>query len=289
MRSINLGIEEHIPNLELDLRRLALEASVLENVVATFREVLPSLSSKIFEISKSFSNSETSSLIDAKEVKEANVSIKNAIKGIGKDLNTFNIDKLLISIPIGFKGNLIEYGEFLNSHIKEVVSLTNTTLSDFNFMLSSFITNKEDKFSNTDRTHFINKIKAEREKFSKKSDQFFNPNGIEKTYFHKVLNRISDIDRLIDITILVDKSHFNSNIKNITSSLRQCLELLDIASKGVEDQAARVSGASAKNISEGAYEIAKLVEYLSILRFRTEAYITSVIKLLMQLNHVFSK
>lgn len=93
------------------------------------------------------------------------------INSLNKDLHTkiklvnyVENRELLISVPEGFQGNFTEYSKLLNELTSKIYPEANKLLTEYKFIISGFLTNKDEKISLKDYTTFFNQVKRQREK-----------------------------------------------------------------------------------------------------------------------------
>lgn len=268
-------------SLESQLQLLALEANSITNLIDVFKNIIPNLASRISEAKNTFivNNSESDY---SKNVQASYSKVESKLKHV----QFTNVGNTLISVPEGFKGNFINYLKLLNKLSPALYSETNVILGEYNFVLSSFITNKEDKISLKDHTNLFQRAKLRREYFVKEITGFFPTDSSQsKTYLKNTIERFADIDAVVIESKRLDKVHNSQNIKAISESIQKTVQLLDIIIKNVESKGiTNVSGNSAKNISEGAYEIGKLVEFIAVFRFKTDTILKSIESLLQTID-----
>lgn len=278
--AITQFLEPQTISIESHLERLALEANVLANTIDTFKNLLPSLAAKISDISGTFSHSEISA--QSKNINACYSELKKKIDYV----KFTEYDKTLVSVPEGFKGNLLDYIKLINKLSPEIYSEVNSILTEYSFLLSSFITNKDSKLSNKDSTAFFSKMQTHRESILKEISKFFpSDSALSKVYLTGIIGRFADLVPLVEETNKLDKKHVAQNIEDISKGVHKAVDLLNIVIKDIENgNVSNVSGGASLNISKGAYEVAKYVEFVSIFRFKTEQAITSVSKLVDQLN-----
>lgn len=270
-------------SLESQLEHLALESEVVANVIETFKSVIPSLTSKLTTIFSSFAPEETYAS-EVKDVKKLYDEVKVKIP----HAKFVNYSKTLISVPEGFKGNLIDYTTVLLSISNDVFQEANSVLSQYNAILSSFITNKEDKISLKDHTEFFSKLTKKREALNEQMTAFFpERSALSKTYLSDVLSRFGDVEELVALTEKLSDSRKKHSIKDIATGVKKSTDLLDIIVHDVQTKGMNsISGNAAMNISEGAYELGKYVEFISIYCYRTEQLVTTVLKLMETIERV---
>lgn len=268
-------------SLESQIDKLSLEANLLDNLLDTFRNIIPNLTTKLTEIAVMFNSKNDPKEIASLKVLQRSLTAKTPHVSFG------SYSKMLISIPEGFKGNLAEYLNMLNK-INETVYIDGIKILDeYNVILASFINNKEAKISLKDHTHFFKDISVKREKIVKDISSYFTTNTNSKAYLSSVMERFAEMENIINETIKLSQIYSNQNVSRIKSSLDNSIDLLKIIiDDSNKDNIDAVSGNAAKNISIGAYEVAKYVELISIYRFRLEQSIITVIKLLEELDKI---
>jgi hypothetical protein len=267
-------------SLESQLELIALESLSIVNLIDRFKNVLPNLTEAIREVTKHLTPTAESNLLKTtqSEYNHLNKKIPHV---------TFaDYERLVVSKPEGFNGVLIEYIIFLNILSTTVYKEMNDVLSQYNFILSSFITNKDDKLSLKDHTSFFKEVSKKRVIHSESLTKFFDPTSTNSvTYLGMMIRRFNDIGPLLSETTKLDKLYQSQNIKQLSSDVSKTVSLLDIIIKNIEEKGiTNVSGNASMNISNGAYEIAKYVEFIAVLRFKTEQAIYCIEKLVTSID-----
>lgn len=264
------------------LQGLSIEAINVANVVEVFKGILPSLSTKISEtlsdldFYKESNSPEIKKLLSNYKVLEKKLDLVNYVSN--KDL--------LISVPEGFKGNLVEYLSLLEKLSVQIYPEANKLLTNYRLILSSFLSNKDQKISLLDHTNFYNTVKRDREGFISTLSSYQTNNNVSKAKLSTTINRIGDIDTLVTKTENINKIRNNNNIKELVSSIKEITILLDTVIERVNTgDVNNISGPSAKNLSEGAYEVAKYIEFVSLFNFKIEQITATVIKLVDQISN----
>lgn len=276
----------HKANLENQMTLLALESNFVENVIGVFRTTLPSLVQKINEsINMSFfAEKPEAQIIIGKE-------IKSNLKSLDKKLELANFvsyKDVVVSVPQGFVGDFKQYLTFMDRIFNDVISTGNQLLSEYSYILSAFISNKENKVSLKDHTAFYKKIQVDREKISKDFDQFFDRNSDNSLQrLNKIINRFDEVEDIVEQTIKLETATKQSNLSEIQQSVKKISGLLDIIVQQTQtDSISKVSGNAAMNISKGAYEVAKFIELISVYHFKNDQAVQTTQKLLIQLNRI---
>lgn len=270
-------------SLESQMQRLALEAGVLDNVIDTFRNVIPNLANKINNVKDTFTT-------DDDTTAELRIIKTNygALKPKLQHASYVNYNKTLVSVPEGFKGDLLEYVISLTEMANEIFQEANKTLGEYNFALSSFITNKESKISLKDHTDLFHGIQRRRVALTGRISVYFPDNNVlSKAYLKDTLKRFADLEVLVKAADSLNNDRKKQNLKELTQLVAKSTDLLDIIVKNTETEGtSQVSGNAAMNISQGAYELGKFVEFVAVYRFRVVQAISSVKALVEQLNNI---
>lgn len=261
-------------SLESHLEHIALEGEFLVNMLETFKTTIPSFLTKLKDANTHLA--ETSKAQDNLDI-ELSKKEKKALE-YSKHLDFVGFGDRLISVPENFKGDFIKYAILLNNIATVAYQTQNTVLAEYNQILSAFITNKEDKISLKDHTSFFNRIKAERESYNEKLGDFLNKkSGVSKMRFRDVLSRMSDLEPLVRQANYLSSQHSRAKLQDINSSVNHCVDLLNLVVTGVQDGTiTNISPNATMNISRGAYEVAKYVEFVGIIYFDITVFLNSV-------------
>lgn len=282
MSKIQIDNSQTNLSLESQLERLALEANFLANVIDVFKNVLPNLTSHI------------TTLVGSIKADDNSDTIKNAVKAFTeldkklKYAEYVTYSKTLVSVPEGFKGNLLDYIHLLDKLTPEVYNGINETLTEYKAILSTFITNKDAKIGLKDETRFFTQLEKHRLEVVSQLDKFFPADSnVSKAYLGDTISRFTEVHELVTAIKALDKKHVAQNIANMDNKIKECVDLLNVIiasinEKGIEN----VSGNASMNISKGAYEVAKYVEFVTVFRFKTMQAIASVDKLITQLDEI---
>lgn len=272
-------------SLESQMERLALEAGAISNVIDSFKNIVPALADRLRVAYSSLTSGDDDLTKELKDTKNRFGQKVQPKLGYAKYMS---FEKTLISVPEGFKGDLLSYLATLASMSQEIFAEANKTLGSYNFALAAFVTNKESKTALQDHSHLFHQVTKRREELTSKLAVYFpKPSTLSKAYLGDTIGRFADVEVLIAEAEKLNLQRKNQNIKDISDSVKKAVDLLDIIIKDTQTNGiAKVSGAAAMNISEGAYELGKYVEFISIYRFRVEQAIASVSKLVETLERV---
>lgn len=272
---------EFKPALESQMELLALESEALANVIETFRSIVPNLLNNLKEKIAGFSNDEDL----PKHIAQLNSEYKDLNKKLPQ-ISYASVNQMLVSVPENFLGNFLDYAEFLNKNASELYSNANNVLTDYHSTLAVFLSNSSSQTSLQDYSNIYRTVKKTREELIDKFKVYFpKDTGLSKQRLATVLHRFADLDKLIKEVINLEKVQNKQSLTTFKTSIDQCVELLDLVIKRTEEKSVdKVSGAAAKNIADGAYELAKFIELVALFRFKVKQFISSFENTVTELN-----
>ena len=259
-------------SLEHELQRLALEANFIQNLAEQFNALLPSIAAKLNDHTQLF----RARLFEKPRVKELYIAFDNT-KAVTKQLSFANYQDVLVSVPEGFKGDYQEYLKLLISLHQSVYKEANTVLSEYNSMLSNFITNKDAKLSNSSYVGLYKKATQQRETMSKQIGTYFTSNDRSKVQLKQLIQRFTDVKVLTDLAIDLEKRQDPQQLTQIADATEKAIQLLGIIKDQLEaDKVTQVSGISAHSIANGAYELGQFIEFVAVYHYKCNQAVTAV-------------
>lgn len=264
-----LTIEQTL-SVERDLRMIALESGVLSNMVQSIKNIFPDM---IGNLRASFSQTENLPTIEIKLTPDQ--------KFLVKEINNFkyiDIAELSTQVPEGFVGNYIDYSKVLIKVIDEISDIEKRILQPYSVYLSTFLTNKEAKFNTKDQTRVYDNFRKVRENLIKDIGHFFkDSSNISKVKIGQVVKRNGDFNTVYNETNIISKKITSINLKNVNDNIKRCLDMLDIIIKRIQDNdIEHVSPEVTQNLAFGAYEVAREIEFFSVVYYKVLALTTSV-------------
>lgn len=260
-------------SLESQLERLSLEANFVTDLADSFREVIPGLAAKLVDATTHFK----SNLFDKPRVKEIRGAY-DKVKPVLRHADFLNYGNMLVSVPEGFKGDLASYAKLLTRLSPVIYKEANGFISEYNFALSDFLTNADVKHSNNSHDVIYKKVKATREDGLRALSPYFAVNSTSsKAKLSSIIGRFADLEALSESAVALEKTQSVSNLQDIADGVAKAITLLNLIKTRLEDDSIDVvGGISAASISNGAYELAKYVEFISIFRFKCDQTSASV-------------
>lgn len=274
-----------VMSLETYLARLSMEEGFLSNLIDTFSKMIPSAISKISDFIPTIERSN--------DISEDVQRISKFAKGVSektKVVSFSTFEKTLVTVPESFKGNLIEFLKMLDSELPKMYADINKLLGEYTYILSAFLTQKNNQISLKDHDALFAASEKARVALEKKVSYFFTgQHNSSKQRLGQVIGRFSDLNELEQLVRSIDNQRHKKNLEQIASSVKTAVQYLSMireqANKGGIDT---VSPAAAKNIAEGALEVAKFVETITIVRYRTEQAVACVLQLFEQIDSMVS-
>lgn len=271
------------PEIEKKLSVLAMEADLFQSVVKSLSSLVPSIRERLTNLFSTDQNKDlTASILDvSKDVKQLQTHLTA--------FNIVNYDKTMVMTPSGFKGNLIEYMEWLTKTLPDAQVRVMHHISDLNVHLAVFITNKDAKLTSKDITFDFKDAERETKRMLDQQREYFKASQPDATrqVLTSVLSRFSDVTDLSKAMVALDRVANGVNYRAVKDEVTRLVARLESVSSQLEDMDdERLSGQAARNVAECAYIVAKQVEYLSVLRYDTEAALASGVALIEQLDRI---
>lgn len=257
-------------------RLLSLEDSITNNAIDFFRKGIPTLISKITGSINIFNFG--SKDIDIKELEnDLIITQKNHLKSY-----YLYYRDLLVQIPEGFKGEFLPYVTELNDISTNLVNYTHNLLMEYRFVLSSIITNTDQRTSLKDLTANYERAAASRKELENRLKKYFTDTVRSRDKLGSVLPTYSDAAELVRQTKQLNLFLKRQDLKELHQSVRTIVDLLTVLEDNVKKKdITEISPKVIKNISKGAYEIASYIDQIVIFYY-SAASAVSCVKLLME-------
>ena len=270
-----LQIESNSIDLDKEIQRLAMEASVVANVISTFRSILPSLSSKLSDLAANFKPIDDHSKT-VEELRKFADTNKDTIREVGivKHSDT------LIPVPEGFdnKANMCQYLDCLIKSSSTITQGIQEILSEYHIVLSTFLSNKDAKTSLRDHSSFYKRIQKSRLNVTEPLSSYFD-SGVDRSRlpFGKVYDQSAEVLTAVEKVVELNKIRAKHDLGFVKTQVKECSDLLGmIVDRSEKEDLTEISGAAAMDLAEGAMEVGFWVELVSIYHFRVEQAIQAV-------------
>lgn len=213
------------------------------------------------------------------ELKEYTKEQQKILQGL-KDKTFIELSEYLVPIPENFTGNYIDYLQTLEPIVKESFVSCIQNINDFKNYLGLFLSTSDYKTSFKDFSSKYKQLETYRTRCSKILGRFFpKDTASSRTMLKNVVERIADFETIYGITNRLNSIIQSVNVSNIRSLVDDCYNTLSIITTNLGAEDSKVSKEAAKNLSVGTFEIAKYVEFISVLYFDTVTAIKSAINM----------
>ena len=268
-------------DIELQLKRLSLEANFSTNVIEIFHNLLPDLKSKIEETRAHLLSDSKNSVVNSNLLPE--------YKELEKKITHYSyLDyvKTAVSVPEGFRGNLLAYITELNELLVVMYNEAQESLLDEHTRLAYFISNKEAKFQLSDPIPSRAGLDAEVVK-GRLSVYFPASAPIAKVYLGTTIANFAELEPLAIKSTALAKCLSGQNMVKLTNDIHTVTSLIDIIVKTITDgQISNLGGVVSSRIGESIYKVARIVELFSVVRFKAEGGLKASEDLLRHLNKI---
>ena len=261
LEAINLEINISIPSVS--------------DVIGMFRNTFPTIKNKLVQVIDSFAPEENS----VHEIKELNRLAEGSKKTI-LDIGIVTYGKTLLPVPEGLAKDIsfIQYLSFLESISKDFDEGVRDILTEYKIVVSTFISNKEARSSIKDHSLFYKRIEKQRKALTDEMTSYFD-NALTRSRvpFEEIYSQTKDVYVAVDLSNKLHKNRQRSDVPGIKKHAQQCVEVLDmIIEQSEKNSLGSVSGAAAADLANGAMEMGRWLELVSIYNFRLDQAITSV-------------
>lgn len=248
-------------SLESAVTGIAMEANLLADTLQTIKKFVPSLihgvKDKVHYIFSKFGKIEEIT----KDQRKAIELLKSAEYTTLADLSVF--------VNEGYQGKLVDYVDALDKVVDHMFSVVNI-VKEYKTFLSIILTNKEKQKSLEDSRFIYNNSQDEGDNIDHLLVKFNKKNSYKtKVTFKEVFDRNSDVEVFIKkmqaLRRKVDTIDLNA-LKNDVDTTTSILDMFikQVTSGDISD----VSPEVLKNLSTGAYQVAKDVEWFAAGRYR---------------------
>src|ERR1700752_9172 len=241
------------------LKKLALDDYIGSNIIDFFRDGVSYLISRFKDLLLSFGHHDVRD--DVKQIEHAVTEAeRNHIEH-----RYLRYRDVLVRVPEGFTGDFLTYAIELNSIGRSIFGQITELFTDYRTTMSVIISEPRKLESLVDLSS-IYKMSADiREQISKRIARFHNNNLVARARLITVLPRFGDSKALIAEIKKLSKIVELSEIKKIEALVKDTIKLLDILEKQIKDGVIKeVSSRTIKNISDGAYELARHVDQIVV-------------------------
>lgn len=264
---------------EAAVAALALEAlspmQGVQNIFELFRNVFPTVKTKLMDAVNSFHPLDEHS----HEIQLLNKNAAEAKPDILK-LGIVTYGQTLLPVPEGLANGvkLLKYLTFLLDVSDTFNKGVNDILSEYKIVVSTFISNKEAKTSIKDHSLFYRGIEKRRLELTKALSSYFTT-GLNRARLplEMVYDQTKDVYEAVDLVNKLHKARGRADLPGVKKQSEHCADLLNIIIEQSEQGTlTNISGAAATDLANGAMEVARWIELLTVYHFRLDQGIGNV-------------
>lgn len=260
-------------HIRLNLEAMSLSVDSIKNAIDLAKNFLPDILSRLTNISTSIDDYLSHTNLTASRL----YSEKPVLVKASSELSFLTFGDRYVTVPENFNGNLLEYGETLAACIKDVIPMQRDILSAYNRSLSVFISNKEDRVGIMSHDEIYRKAAAKREAVNKLLSKYFiEYGGRSKLEIKKVLRKLGEVGPIIDTVKVINEDSKPSVVHSMNDNLKECTAKLDIIIKRARENVFdTITPERLRALSEGALEVGKFCEMVSLLYYQAMTYCTT--------------
>lgn len=266
-------------NADVALEAINLEINIsipsVADVIGMFRNTFPTIKNKLVQVIDAFAPDEDA----VHEIKELN-SIADSSKKTILDIGIVTYGKTLLPVPEGMAKDVsfIQYLSFLESISKQFDEGVRDILTEYKIVVSTFVSNKEARASIKDHSLFYKRIEKERKALTDEMASYFdNKLTRSRVPFEEIYSQTKEVFTAVELANKLHKNRQRSDVPGIKKHAQQCVEVLDmIIEQSGKNSLGSVSGVAAADLANGAMEMGRWLELVSIYNFRLDQAITSV-------------
>ena len=250
-------------------QRVALESFAGANATELLTNTFPNLYEGIVKFFGTFNPNEPSVELNKDEIK----FIKSLEAHKYSDLMP-----LLAYVPDGLNTDYLSYAKTLLPAAAHAATILSNTLSKYTVFLGGLINNQDSKFSTNSFEITYRELERVRDDLNKKIGMCFK-HGSSKSEvtYGDVVTRNNDWERLLPIVRNMTQLINGVDRKQLNNKIKECGELLDVILKKVENKEFEgMSPEAITNLSDGAYQMARELEFFSSVYYRVMSLTTCI-------------
>lgn len=265
-------VQGNTDNYDALYRRIVVEGIGSGDVISVLKRFLPKSSELLKEYLPGLQQ-----FIGKNEVPVETTKRKGLVRRLS-GLSFIAYEDMLVSVPEGFKGKFIPYLETLLKQNKIVTEKTMSVLANYSTELSMFLSNADVRKSLSAHKDAKREIRKEREELIRAVEVFFDKKStLARRKLRDVVDRFGDIDKVFALEERLTESRKQLKLENVIAETKKLSEMLTLVKSRIDSgDIADVSGQAAIGLSEGAYEVAKYLEYVSLHCFFVEVSLAVV-------------
>lgn len=210
-----------------------------------------------------------------RSVAEKNLSSEYQKSALNKStsLQWGNLDHIVVEAPEGFDGEFIKYGLELEQAVDYILRTQKDILEPFYVYISTVVSRAETRAGHKDLSYEYKKNSRDRELLSKELGKYFSRGANPRMRLIRVVRKASDLPQIFKSKNEIAQHIDSFDLEAIKSQVGKIAQMLDyITIMASDDKMGEVSVETVNSLAEGTYEIAKQVEFISLIIYSATAY-----------------
>lgn len=268
-----------INSMRITSERVALEAFAVADLAALVKRAFPQMLED-FKGLMGFTNT-------VEQAIQLTPDARSFVNDIARKHSYIDIAPLTAWVPQGFTGDYLSYAPSLQAQVAHVEQLLGTTLGPFTGFLAKVLTNYDDQLSTQTNSYIqLEKVRTTLEVDNAK--HFKAGSVVVQSSLGNVVKRNADWEVVLQLTNELTTRMNKIDRRMINKKIAESADLLErlirqIKNKKIEHLTPQV----VTNISNGAFQVAKEVEFYSIVYYRVMAFSDAISKTVSATKEVF--
>lgn len=260
------------PNAPVAMKSIALEASVIGNMVSSVTNYFPELMERLSPMVSRI----TSTSVD---LKKGLTSLEHTVASQVEVLDYAGHTRLFkIEVPQGFVGNTVDYLTLIDECFAYFKQITEPAMDDYYILIASILTNKEAKKSLKDHSAGFKALDKGRNVLNDRFNKFFKQgSNVAMSTFGTHYAKNEELRVALQKASALEGCLKNLNLDAVKDKTQRIADTIETLIKQTEDnKIAYMTPPVVSGLAQGAHEIAMQVEFLSVNVYRALAILKSM-------------
>ena len=260
------------PKAPSAMTSIALEASVLGNMVSSVTNYFPDLMERL---SPMVGRVATTSV----DLKKGLTNLEHNVASQVETLDYTGHTRLFkIEVPQGFTGNTLEYLWLIQECFAYFKQTTEPSMDDYYILIASILTNKEAKKSLKDHATGFKALEKSRSTLNDRFNKFFKQgSNSAMSTFGTHYTKNEELRAALQQASMIEGTLKNLNLDAVKDKTQRIADTIDTLIKQSDDnKIAYMTPPVVSGLAQGAHEIAMQVEFLSVNVYRALAILKSM-------------
>lgn len=203
----------------------------------------------------------------------------------------YDLQPLSVFVPEGMVASYVDYLASLTEAVKHCHGQLQETLSKYAAYLGGLVNSRDNQLSMKSDVFAYKLIEKDRNILAKAMEKCFDHSSHKSEQkYGDVIKRNGDWSTVLkDITVVGDQVN-TIDRQAIVKKAATIVELMDVILKrSAADEYVDISSEMVQTLSEGSYQVAKEIEFYSVVHYRALALATAITDSVKKLNDILNK